>query len=97
MRINVYAEELTREACFLTKEVEGRRFYGIRLYLKSPRDLHHTPTDDDRSAITFWVPWYAGENHHEELRDTFFQLSAAASAAHQDDLSQTDQKQAVSG
>jgi len=33
-----------------------RSFYGIRMYLKSPEELHSGPEDDDRSAITFWVP-----------------------------------------
>lgn len=85
MRINVYAEELTRETCFITKEVDGRRFYGIQLYLKSPKELHCTEKDDDRSAITFWVPWREGKNHHDELRESFFQLSEATGAAKRDD------------
>lgn len=34
-----------------------RTFYGVRLYLKSPEELHSDPVDDDRSAVTFWVPW----------------------------------------
>jgi hypothetical protein len=28
--------------------------YGLRVYLKSHRDLHFTSRDDDRSAVTFW-------------------------------------------
>lgn len=62
MRINVYAEELTVETKLVTKVVEdnelGRRtFYGVRMFLKSPAELHHSDEDDDRSAITFWVKW----------------------------------------
>ncbi len=26
------------------------------MYLASPDILHHTEEDDDRSAITFWIP-----------------------------------------
>lgn len=62
MRINVYAEEMTTETKLVTKTVTDdefgtRKFYGIRMYLKSPPELHHSKEDDDRSAITFWVKW----------------------------------------
>lgn len=68
MRINVYAEELTDETELVTKEVTDekfgtRTFYGLRFYLKSPPELHHDPEDDDRSAITIWVPWTKAEGH----------------------------------
>ncbi len=57
MRINVYSQELTAEVELISKTSNtGRTYYGIRLYLASPDILHHTPDDDDRSAITFWVP-----------------------------------------
>jgi hypothetical protein len=62
MRINVYAEEMTTETELVSKEVVdeefgARTFYGIRMFLKSPSELHHSDEDDDRSAITFWVKW----------------------------------------
>jgi hypothetical protein len=62
MRINVYAEELTEEIELVTKTVTDdefgtRIFYGIRMYLLSPKELHHSIEDDDRSAITYWVKW----------------------------------------
>jgi hypothetical protein len=58
LRLNVYSEELTNEVELVTKKMEdGRTFYGLRVYLKSPPELHATTEDDDRSAITFWVPW----------------------------------------
>lgn len=68
MRINVYAEELGGETELVTKTVEddkfGRRtFYGLRFYLKSPPELHDDPEDDDRSAITIWVPWTRADGH----------------------------------
>jgi hypothetical protein len=57
MRINVYSQELTKEVELVTKQADtGIWYYGIRLYLASPDILHHTPDDDDRSAITFWIP-----------------------------------------
>lgn len=67
MRINVYAEELTDETELVVKEANGRTFYGIRLFLKSPVDLHHTEYDDDRSAITLWVPWTKAHGHDFQL------------------------------
>ena len=57
MRVNVYHEEMTDE----TKIVEvqppnkpGKTYYGVRLFLRSAPELHATPADDDRSAVTFW-------------------------------------------
>lgn len=68
MRINVYAEELTADTELVTKKVTDekfgtRTFYGLRVYLKSPSELHADPEDDDRSAITFWVPWTRAGGH----------------------------------
>lgn len=61
MRVNVYTQELTSDCELVRKEGTNLRgenevFYGIRLYLKSPSELHSTEIDDDRSAITFWLP-----------------------------------------
>lgn len=57
MRINVYSQELTKEVELVSKTADtGITYHGVRLYLASPDILHHTPTDDDRSAITFWLP-----------------------------------------
>jgi hypothetical protein len=55
VRINIYSEELTERVERITKEVGGRKFYGLRFYLKSPPELHHTADDDDTSAVTFWA------------------------------------------
>lgn len=56
MRINIYNEELTADWVFVKREVEetGKTYYGFRVFLKSAPELHHTPEDDDRSAVTFW-------------------------------------------
>lgn len=58
VRINVYSQEITGECIIVSKQAEdtGLTYYGVRMYLASPDVLHHTPDDDDRSAITFWIP-----------------------------------------
>jgi hypothetical protein len=57
MRINIYSQELTKEVALVSKEADtGITYYGVRLYLASPDILHHTADDDDRSALTFWIP-----------------------------------------
>jgi hypothetical protein len=87
MRINVYAEELTDEVELLTKTVNDekfgeRTFYGVRLYLASPDVLHDDPEDDDRSAITFWVPWTRAKGHQPQR--LWFVLSAMADLVRDD-------------
>lgn len=52
MRIQVYAEEMTGEV----ETVEKNGYKGVRFYLQSGPALHHTALDDDRSAVTFWIP-----------------------------------------
>lgn len=57
MRINVYSQELTSEAHRFEKESNtGVRYSAVRLVLHSSPMLHHPPEDDDRSAVTFWLP-----------------------------------------
>lgn len=72
MRINIYAEELTDETELIAKPVYDpkfghRTFYGVRVYLKSPSELHSDPEDDDRSAITFWIPWTRKTGYSPEI------------------------------
>jgi hypothetical protein len=65
MRVQVYHEELGSTVS-LEPDVEvihqvsrnGEKFYGLRVWLKTCRELldHSTPEDDDRSAVTFWAP-----------------------------------------
>ena len=69
MRTNVYAEELydldevdenfhhrVVEVVKTKVKATGLTFFGARLFLKSATELHNTPDDDDRSAITIWGP-----------------------------------------
>lgn len=52
MRINVYSQELEREVAI----VEKKGYKGVRLYFDGSSRLHYRPDDDDRSAITYWLP-----------------------------------------
>lgn len=57
MRINVYSQELTEEVIHLEKVSNtGLVYHAAQLVLHSSPMLHHPPADDDRSAVTFWLP-----------------------------------------
>lgn len=69
MRVNVYSQELTSEACLIAKKSNtGVVYHAVQLMLHSSQRLHHPPLDDDRSAITLWLPksW----ERREALADT---------------------------
>ena len=57
MRINVYSQELTNEVIHVEKQSNtGVVYHAAQLILHSSERLHHPPQDDDRSAVTFWLP-----------------------------------------
>jgi hypothetical protein len=57
MRINVYSQELTDEVVVIEKKSNtGLVYSAVQLILHSSDRLHHPPQDDDRSAVTFWLP-----------------------------------------
>jgi len=57
MRINVYSQELTDEVKLIEKGSNtGIVYHAAQLILHSSPMLHHPPEDDDRSAVTFWLP-----------------------------------------
>lgn len=57
MRINVYSQEQTDEVALIHKKSNtGITYHAAQLVLHSSPLLHHPPQDDDRSAITFWLP-----------------------------------------
>jgi len=57
MRINVYSQELTDEVFVIQKKSNtGLIYSAVQLILHSSPMLHHPPADDDRSAVTFWLP-----------------------------------------
>ena len=67
MRVQVYREELdlNTDPEIVTKVGKGESgeevFYGIRFYLHSADALHDSEKDDDRSAVTFWIPTGAND------------------------------------
>jgi len=76
MRINVYSQELTNEIQVEEKESNtGLIYTAVRIMLHSSEMLHHPPQDDDRSAVTFWLP--KSENRREELATAFEAMAAA--------------------
>lgn len=52
----------------------GVHYSAVRMFLKSAQELHDHDGDDDRSAITFWLP------KSEERREAFAQTLEALAA-----------------
>lgn len=74
MRINVYSQELTSEAHLIAKESNtGVTYSAVQLMLHSSPMLHHPPEDDDRSAVTFWLP--KSVSRRGELAATFRKMA----------------------
>lgn len=70
MRINVYSQELTPEViCIEKKSNTGVVYHAAQLILHSSPLLHHPPIDDDRSAVTFWLP--KSQHRREEIALAF--------------------------
>lgn len=74
MRINVYSQELTSEVNVIEKRSNtGLVYSAVQLMLHSSPRLHHPPADDDRSAVTFWLPKSA--ERREELAAAFEEMA----------------------
>ena len=74
MRINVYSQELTDEVIMIAKTSNtGITYHAAQLILHSSEKLHHPPRDDDRSAVTFWLP--KSGDRREEMAKAFEQLA----------------------
>lgn len=74
MRINVYSQELTSEVISIEKTSNtGVVYSAAQLVLHSSPLLHHPPMDDDRSAITFWLPKSA--QRREEMAKAFERIA----------------------
>lgn len=70
MRINVYSQELTDEVIHVEKSSNtGVTYHAAQLILHSSEKLHHPPMDDDRSAVTFWLP--KSQHRREEMARAF--------------------------
>lgn len=75
MRINVYSQELTDETNLIEKVSNtGLVYSGVQIMLHSSPMLHHPPQDDDRSAVTFWLP--KSKERREALAETFEEMAA---------------------
>ena len=80
MRINVYSQELTNEARLVAKKSNtGVTYHAVQLVLHSSPMLHHPPEDDDRSAVTIWLP--KSEARRRELSRTITEMAHLAMAA----------------
>ena len=74
MRINVYSQELTGEIVTLAKVSNtGITYHAAQLILHSSPMLHHPPHDDDRSAVTFWLP--KSQHRREEMARAFERIA----------------------
>lgn len=75
MRINVYSQELTDEVIFHVKESNTKViYYAAQLILHSSSRLHQPPLqDDDRSAVTFWLP--KSQGRREQMAKAFEKIA----------------------
>lgn len=74
MRINIYSQEMTNEVQREEKTSNtGVTYTAVRLMLHSSPMLHHPPQDDDRSAVTFWLP--RTQARREELAQAFEKMA----------------------
>lgn len=74
MRINVYSQEITSEVNTLEKTSNtGLVYSAVQLMLHSSPMLHHPPYDDDRSAVTFWLP--KSHQRREDLAKAFEEMA----------------------
>ena len=74
MRINVYSQELTDEVNVIEKVSNtGLVYTAVQVMLHSSPMLHHPPQDDDRSAVTFWLP--KSNERREEMARAFEKIA----------------------
>ena len=74
MRINVYSQELTNEVILVEKKSNtGVTYHAAQLVLHSSEKLHHPPMDDDRSAVTFWLP--KSQARRDQMAEAFERIA----------------------
>lgn len=74
MRVNVYSQEQTAEVICIGKVSNtGRLYLAAQLVLHSSPMLHHPPADDDRSAVTFWLP--SSPQRREDMARAFEEIA----------------------
>jgi hypothetical protein len=72
VRTNIYSQELTDEVELVEQRSNTGIVYSAVRFLLHSSDKLHSPSfgqDDDRSAVTFWLPKTA--NRREELATAF--------------------------
>ena len=80
MRINIYSQELTDEVKLIKKESNtGITYSAVQFILHSSDKLHHPPEDDDRSAVTFWLP--KSEHRRAQLAAAFMGMARLVTEA----------------
>lgn len=80
MRINIYSQELTNECHLIAKESNtGLVYSAVQLMLHSSPMLHHPPADDDRSAVTIWLP--KSKERRAALADTLRHMACLVDEA----------------
>lgn len=81
MRVHIYSQEIDLNPSSVqiveTTADTGRTYYGLRFYLHSAPQLHHAADDDDRSAVTFWLPGRPGRPGHTQAFADLLQEAAA--------------------
>jgi hypothetical protein len=79
MRVNIYSQELILNGDPGTIELgtsgsnTGVEYPYVRMMLHSSSKLHHPPQDDDRSAVTFWLP--KSQSKRWALKQLFLQMA----------------------
>jgi hypothetical protein len=80
MRINVYSQELTDEVHLISKMSNtGIAYHAVQLILHSSPHLHHPPEDDDRSAVTLWLP--KGAERRQKLQKALIRMAQLVAEA----------------
>lgn len=85
MRTNIYSQELILDDEIKVVEgIEkisntGKCYSAVRMYFHSTPMLHDDITDDDRSAITFWLP--ADMRKRQILANLFKEMASTVIAA----------------
>lgn len=74
VRVNIYSQELTDEVKLIHKKANtGLVYSAVQLVLHSSHRLHHPPDDDDRSAVTIWLP--KTKERREQLAQALSQMA----------------------
>lgn len=74
MRVHLYSQELTEEVNLIEKKAGTDIVYhGVQFVMHSSDRLHNDPDDDDRSAVTFWLP--RSQDRRESMAKAFEQAA----------------------